>query len=515
MRSRARGLASRVATWRTLPFEAILVGLGLFVLLAAFVGADPASGVTASNSPFTDEAFNIVNARNFVLLGRWSTDEWNLHLVNLPFSLVEGVWFRLVGVGIVQARLVAIACVAVAATTLVWGLRGVIGRATALFAGLAFGASGLVLIYGRLAYLEDMVVLGLTLGTVVLARDDRLTMRWGALSGICYAIAIGAKPSASFAVAGILVGIAALAWRDRAARSWLAGAIAAIALAGLAWAVVIWLPNRDAVAMDLRIWASESLGLAPPGMLRSVLSYLTTGSDRIYGMQLGPLLALAAAGLATIAIQRPRLSRAQSRLAAVSIGWLAFGYGLLLIASYRPNRYVLPLVPPLVILAALGLYVAATWLRERSSQGPAATPADTGGPPDHEPRRWIAAALVVAVTAAAIAPGLVWYAAWARNATYDLPDIQARFAAAIPDGERVAGEQSALYLMDSKAVTLITQPAGSPANAGDLYAEGVRWYLQPIDDPAPPGVSDVIWTARQQVLCGDYGGLTQCLYRVP
>ena len=504
-----------------MPLEAILVGLGLFALLAAFAAADPASKVTFSSSPFTDEAFNTVNARNFVQLGRWSTDEWNLYLVNLPFSLLEAAWFHLAGVGIVQARLVAITCVSLAATSLVWSLRGSVGRAAALFAGIAFATSGLVLAYGRLAFLEDMVVLGLTLGTAVLARDDRLTVRWGALSGVCYAIAIGAKPSAGFAVAGILVAMAAgLTWHDRAARRWTAGALATIGLAGLVWAAVIWLPNRDAVAMDLKIWATESLSLAPGDMIGSAWRYLSRDSDHVYGTLLGPLLVLGAAGLTAVAILRRRLSRCQARLALVSIGWLSLGFGVLLIASYRPNRYVLPLVPPLAILSALGLYVVGQWLADRSWNSAADAPVPVSRSLERRlriqrwTRRWGAPALAVAVTAAAIAPGLAWYGSWARHATYNLPDIQARFASAVPAGERVAGRESALYLMRSRAITLITQPGGGPANHGDLYAQGVRWYLLPTDDPAPPGVSDAIWAAKQRVLCADYGDVTECLFRL-
>lgn len=502
--TRNRRLSALADIGRRLPLEAILVGVGLFALLAAFAAADPPLHVTFSTSPFTDEAFNTVNARNFVQLGRWSTDEWNLYLVNLPFSLVQALWFQLVGVGIVQARLVAIACVSLAAAALVWGLRGAVGRRAAAFAGIAFATSGLVLVYGRLAFLEDMVVLGLVLGTVVLVRDERLTLRWGAFSGICYAIAIGAKPSAGFAVAGILLAVAGgVARSDRAARRWVAGAAAAIALAGLIWAAAIWLPNRDAVALDLRIWDPQNLSLSPMDILRSSWHYVTTDNDHVYGTLLGPLLALGAAGLAAVAILRRRLSGSQKRLALASIGWLVLGFGILLIASYRPNRYVLPLVPPLAILAALGLCAVAEWLAERRSRQQSSI------------GRGTAAALVLALTLVAAGPGAAWYGSWAGRATYDLPGIQARFASAVPDGERVAGRESALFLMRSHAVTLITQPGGGPANHGDLYAQGVRWYVLPADDPAPPGVSDALWAAKQRVMCGDYGDVTECLFHVP
>ncbi len=500
----ARGRLSAAADLlRRVPVEAILVGLGLFLVLAVFVAADPPSHVTFSSSPFTDEAFNTVNARNFVQLGRWSTDEWNLYLVNLPFSLVEALWFHLVGVGIVQARLVAIACVSLSAVALVWGLRGAVDRRSAAFAGVAFAASGLILVYGRLAFLEDMVVLGLVLGSVVLVRDERLSLRWGAVSGVCYAIAIGAKPSAAFAVAGILVAVAVLGLRDRAARRWVAGALGTIVVAGLLWAAIVWLPSRDVVALDLKIWAPENLNLAPLGMLKSAWHYFTGDNDHIFGTLLGPLIGLGAAGFLTIVLLRRRLTRSQARLALVAIGWLAAGFGILLIASYRPNRYVVPLVPALAILAALGIQLASGWLVERRS----GTGAGSG------PR--MAGALVLVVTLAAAAPGIAWYGSWARGATYNLPDIQARFASAVPAGERVAGRESALFLMRSDAVTLITQPGGGPANHGDLYAQGVHWYVLPADDPPPPGVPAAIWASRESAMCGQYGGVRECLFHVP
>jgi hypothetical protein len=43
----------------------------LFVVLAAFIAVDPPTGFTSSSSPFTDEAWDIINARNFVLFGHW------------------------------------------------------------------------------------------------------------------------------------------------------------------------------------------------------------------------------------------------------------------------------------------------------------------------------------------------------------------------------------------------------------------------------------------------------------
>jgi hypothetical protein len=75
------------------PWAEIGLAIAVMAILLRFVAVDPTTGVTGSDSPFTDEAWNVVNARNLVLLGTWSTDQFNLHLVNGPFSLLEASIF--------------------------------------------------------------------------------------------------------------------------------------------------------------------------------------------------------------------------------------------------------------------------------------------------------------------------------------------------------------------------------------------------------------------------------------
>ena len=510
---RARRSVRSILAWlRGVPPEPILVGLGLFLLLAAFVAADPASGVSFSSGPYGDEAGNVVNARNFVQLGRWSTDDWNLYLVNVPFSVLEALAFKLFGVGLVQARLAMVLCVSLAATALAWGLRGAVGRAYATFAGVAFAASGLVLFYGRLAFLEDLVVLGLTLGVMVLARASRLSLRGGVLAGLCFAVAIGAKPSALFSVVGILLAMGIWGWRDPGVRRWIAASTAVIAAAGLFWALVIWLPNRAAVAIDVEIWPPYQWNLTPLALLKSVRAYLVGGNDQLYGMLLGPLLALAAAGSVAIAALRRHLGKDEARLAVAAFGWAAFGFGILMVVSYRPNRYVVPLVPALAILACIGLHVTVEWLRRRI--GTAAEASSPAGRPTRDPRRsarLVMPLVMAAALAFSAAPGLAWYASWARHATYQLVDIQNQTAASAPAGEMVAGSHTGLFMLTSKSVLVLT----GMANAGDMYAKGARWYLAPVDAGPPVGVPATSWAARQSSGCVTWRGVTECLYHVP
>ncbi|HLO36730.1 MAG TPA: hypothetical protein VK194_11630, partial [Candidatus Deferrimicrobium sp.] len=147
---------------RALDALLLIAPLLVLVLLAVFVRVDPPGGVTTSNGPYTDEAWDVVNARNVVLLGRFSTDDWNLHLVNVPFSAAQAAVFAIAGVGMAQARFVSIVAVALAMAVLGWGLRRPLGRGPALLTAVAYGCSAMVLFYGRLAFLEPTVALGLT-----------------------------------------------------------------------------------------------------------------------------------------------------------------------------------------------------------------------------------------------------------------------------------------------------------------------------------------------------------------
>lgn len=486
------GGRDRVTRWAV----PIGLGLGVAVLLAAAVSLDPARGVTASASPFADEGFNTVNARNLVLLGRWSTDGWNLHLVDLPLSALLAAVFRLFGVGIVQARLACIALVGLLVTLLAAGLRRPFGAWPAALAALAVATSGLVLYYGRLVYQEDLVVLCLAAGVLTLGRFERdAAFRWGLLGGLGLALAIGTKPSAAFAVAGILIALALAGRRARATWRWLGGAVLVIALAGLGWALLIGLPDRSQVEAVLRIWPPFTWPTTPGAALRRVVGY-ATGNDGAVRLCLALVIA-GAAGAVVVIAGRARLEPAGGRLVAAAVGWLGGGLGILALASYRPNRYVLPMLPAAAILAAAGLWLAAPWLRGRL---PGA-------------RRVVAAGLVATLVAA---PGLLAYASWVRDTPSTLPAIQDRMARLVPSGVVVAGADSALFLMRAPVVTTITRE-GISGNSGDLYdSAGVRWYLTnrdvaPYAVTLPPGA----WAARRLAGCERWFDATDCLYEVP
>lgn len=467
----------------------------ILLLFLAFVRADPAPGITVSNGPYTDEAWDVINARNLVLLGQWSTDDWNLHLVNVPFSVMTAAVFSVAGVGMAQARLVSVAATVVTMLALGFGLRGRLGLGAALLAAVAYGGSTLVLFYGRLAFLEPSVAMWLTLGALATLRARGPgSGRWGVLAGLALALAIGTKPSAAFAVLGILAGLLVAGHASRPARRWLAGAVTTIVGAGVAWLVAIAIPNLAAIRTDLRIWASEPILSSPGAIIHQLVTY-PTRSDSFF-LLAAPIVLVGLGGLILAIRTRRSMSPEVASLTAVATGWLVLGLGLLSVAPYRPNRYEVPMLPALAILVGIGMWALGTTAR------------------GWRPRRLRMVGALLGLLL--VAPGLVSYAQWMRVATYQLPDIQAAVADAIPRGQVVQGDVAPGFALQAPVVTIVSRPP-TRVNPGDLYlTRGVRWYIGA--DGSAPAWSSLhpdAWAARTKILCARWGSENDCLWRIP
>ena len=487
------------------PLVPLALAAGLFVLLAAFVATDPARGVTTSASPWTDESWNLIGPRNLVLLGRWSTDQWNLYLLELPFAALQATAFWLFGVGIVQARLVCIGLVALAVLGLGWGLRRPFGAAAATLAALGLATSALVLYYGRLVYLEDLVLAALVLATLTLLGAERRPFTWGLVGGVFLALATGTKASALFGALGIVggVGLAGLlAGPDgRAYRRWTLGAVAALAVAAAGWLLVVYLPHRAAIADDMLLLIRIHFPGSLRTLVRAVARYPFTDALalRIWPLALaGGLGGLGA--LASLVGLRRRAGRwglAQVLILA-AVGWLVLGLGVIAVASHRPNRYDLPMLPALAILLAAGLAAAGPRLRARFR--------------DRRSRVGLAVGLATFLAA----PGLVSYAGWISGSPTTLPGIQAQARTLVPAGAVAVGKPAPIFLLRAPVVTIV-QTVGAQAGA-DLYTtRGARWFVAVRGATVEPVARDhpAAWAARREVYCAPWGGATICIYQVP
>lgn len=473
----------------------LLIPVILLVALLLIAGLDPAPGMTASRSPFTDEAWSVIGARNLARFGTWATDDWHLYLVNLPFSGLEALSFQVLGVGIVQARLVSILATVGTTALLAIGLRRPFGRLPAAIGAASFAASTLVLFYGHLALLEPLVATGLTLAVVLVwSAGGERAGRSGLLAGLALALAIGTKPNAVFASIGILLGVAIVGGRhDRVVRRWLMGALASIAASAVAWVVVVLVPHGSEVAADIRIWPAQHLPGSVGDLVYSIVHYPFSTDGAIPAA-----LVLGIAGMAGLVGSIARwsdLDAGRRRMVGAATGWLVVGVVPLFGLDYHPNWYVVPLLPAFSVLLGAGLSIA------RPTFGGSTL------------RRRVAAIGLVVVL---VLPGLAAYGSWLTSGTSDLVPAQTAVARLLPAGSVVEGDLAPLLAMTSGATTIVRWP-NAGVNAGDGYADqGVRYVVTSPNAP-PSWVSRhrAAWAARQALRCMTWGGEVVCLFAVP
>jgi hypothetical protein len=477
----------------------------VLALLVPVVALDPVRGVTGSNSPFTDEAWSVTNARAWALSGTFAPDEWALYLLNLPFTVVDGLVFRLFGVGIVQARLVDVACVAATAALLGAGLRRPFGGPAAFLAATGFATTSLVLFYGRMALLEPMVGLFLTAGVLtLLAVDGPRAGRMGILGGLFLALTVGTKAIALPAAAAVFVVAAIAGVRLRPARRWLAGAGVTFALSGLVWLVTVYLPNASAVAdIGHRVYPSVSPITARRAVAR-LFAFVRGGGDGA-ALLVAPLILVAIGGTVVRITRRAQQAPGATVLLAASGAGIAAGVAAVAVAGYAPNRYLVPLVPLVAILSAPAFRAvvdaAASVDRRRTGRN----------------HGLAVAASIAALGILVAAPGVLQHAGWMAGAGRQLVAAQAAAAAVLPDGAIVAGPDATLLAMTSRAHVVLTCCTNGGVNRGDLYAAGARWWAGS-QRPAWAADHPEAWAAAEVVTClHDWRRppVEVCLWRLP
>ena len=321
-----------------------------------------------------------------------------------------------------SARVVAIAVGLLGVAAAWWLGRAAYGSAAALTGAVGVAVATTHVAYSRTAVTDVLLTLGVT-ATLALLVTGRI--EW---AGAAAGLAASAKyPGAVLLVPIVVAGFGA--WRRVAVAVALAAGAFAVTSpfvlihAGAAWgdfhrvqelAQAGWLGFEDdpptPLAFGLRLWET-----------------------------LGPLLVVAAAGV-VVALRR----RERSDLVLLSF---AAAYGLSLLPSQAHfDRYVLPLVPVLAVLAG---------------------------------RRPAIAALALV---AAVVP-LWWSVADTRSLTGRDPrlDAAAWVDRVVPAGDRVAADPSTLPLTGHEVVRLELPGPGRPFDRRRslpvLRAEGVRWVV--------------------------------------
>jgi hypothetical protein len=491
----------------------------VLALLAPFATADPPAGLTASNAPWTDEGFNLANARERVLTGAFATGDIDRSLTNGAYSAVAAVVFAATRPDLAAGRAISMVAVAGAVLLLAVGLAEALGALPALLAAATLAGADLVLEYGRLALVEPLVVLLLTVAFVLAVRAPSRPSPWaGAGLGLALAAAVSVKAIALLPALAMLavVLVAALARRDRRALAMgLVGLGVALA-AGLVWLLAVALPNLDRLRTGLEIWPRVSYLAAPWTLAGRLWRYLAAGSDGAAWRSL-PLLTAAALGLVALAVNWRRLAPA-ARDALLIAGlwgvglWAALGVGDYLPTHYvAPNRYVVPALPGLAVLGGFGLaWLAGTVARRRSARTTVA-----GGLARPEAAR---TAVAVLLALAVAVPGTARYLAAAAGSGHLRERDQRTLAAALPPRAVVFGAYAPTLLFDTRARLISTWPPAG-ANVDDPVGRfGVSHVLAagPADPADPttqvPAFRDL--DGRRPLARVEWGGRTVSLYEV-
>ena len=437
---------------------ALVLAAAVLWLLLPFAGADPPAGLTASNAAWTDEGFNLANARRWALAGGFATGDIDRSLTNGAYSALAAGVFAVTGPSLAAGRALSMVALAGAVLLLALGLARPLGRMPALLAGVALGGSDLMLEHGRLALVEATVVV-LLAGAFALATRAawRPTPLAGVGLGLLLAAAVSVKATALLPGVVMLVVILAAAARrrDRPALAMGLAAAASAVLAAVAWLLAVALPNWERLRTAVRVWPRVEYLDDPLAIAGRLWRYLAD-SDQAVGRSL-PLLLAAAVGLAVLAGRWRRLRPAARDALVIAalwgIGlWLVVAVGDYLPGHYlAPNRYVVPALPGLAVLAGFGLAFLANAVGGRGGTA-------TG-------QRRAALAGVVLGLAVAV-PGVATYLDGALRSGRAREADQRVLAAAVSDDAVVYGAYAPTLLFDTRLATLTPWPSAD-ANVRD------------------------------------------------
>jgi len=345
------------------------LGLALILLIAGalrlqHIRADPPlllPSISGSAGIYFDEGIYCHNARNKVLFGRWSTDEWNPLVYNAPLTLVYYLGFRLFGVSIVTVKVINILFGLLGILLFHVGLRAYLRPGQAMAVTSLFALDYYSVMYSRLGLLENFSSLCFLLGFCLFIRSrGRSSMAF--FLGLTAAMAALSKYLFVYFLIAALLAVIVEARRRSDVKflfSFLAGGLAL----GLPWLFGIYLPFRSAFAKIGSGWGMLSL----PHSVSQAWGNLVHQPLPRY-LALLPAVAFLLVlfiGWLLLKLLRPKPGKGQEPDLFIFL-WIAgtvFSMGLL---NYRPLRYYLPLIPALYLAVSVMLRNRDTIVAEKN-----------------------------------------------------------------------------------------------------------------------------------------------------
>jgi hypothetical protein len=333
--------------------------------------------------------------------------------------------------------------------------------------------------------------LALAVAAIAAIRADGPSIRrWAVVCGVALGLALGLKANAMASMVGILGAVAILSIKTPGLCRFIWITLGVVAAEVVAWLLAVALPNMEAIRRTLV--ASDVAAIpASLGEWLSNVRHYATSNDGLVPLA-WPVIMAAVIGAIIVAWDHLRggshlrgSPSAQARVALIGASWASVGLLGVASFSYWPDRYVVPLLPGLALVV-----------------GAAVSVADRRAVRQSKTVRRLAIATLVTVLAV---PGVVAAADWATSTGRTEVEGQAAVEAIVPPGAQLAGPYAALFAMRLPVTTIFTL-GGSTLNDGDLYADGVRWFV--VETGAPPPVAAehlAAWAARQERWCTNWG----------
>lgn len=310
-----------------------------------WIEADFPAGLNWSGDLYTDEGWYLSGAISHAATGNWLVRGDFNPIVNMPMQQVlQALVFEVAGISLASAR----------CTVAAWSIWVILGTYLLVrrYAGsLPGGLAALILssnftffAYSRLA-LNEIPVMGWALLTV-LALTGRPSRRSASIAAVLYAAAILTKPTALFALPVVLFMIWHRARNGKEVALDVGVFVLVVAL--LAGGYHLWALGH--FPADYHYFNTLNIDSRVSLDLRTLIwnGLRTFRHSLVLDPLMWPLALVAAAALLAISIE----PRANPLLWSAAL-WLGGASAVLLISSYHPPRYFLPLAVPMVVLVTI------------------------------------------------------------------------------------------------------------------------------------------------------------------
>jgi hypothetical protein len=322
----------------------------------AFLTYDAPEDLDWSWGELVDSGNYAVNARNKVLTGRWTLDEWNLMYLNPVPHLFTYLSYRLLGVGYWQTQVVP---ALFSSLTL-----GIVFAVLSRTFGFLWGFLGMTLLgvhylhwtYARIGNRTGELLFFLALAVYLWVLGVERPRYWFG-TGLATVLAYMTKGlTHPFTLALLLASLDVALEREGGSlrRAWTRyrWLLLGLALGFLTWGVLVFWPHRDVFRMFFG-WDWE---LRRPRSWLDVLRHLWTEPGTAYMLRYMPVLTLVGAvQVLTVPIRRwgGGTTTPLERLAWL---WFVSEFGTYSLLYYRYLRFWLPAFLALFFLAVAGLY---------------------------------------------------------------------------------------------------------------------------------------------------------------